>query len=82
MSTAAPSGSAGSETRQRGVVKWFSDEKGYGFIQPAKGEDVFVHFSGILQKGHKKLDEGQEVEFDVGVGEKGKFAMNVRVIES
>lgn len=67
--------------RQRGVVKWFSDEKGYGFIAPEKGEDVFVHFSGIQMKGHKKLDEGAEVEFDVGVGEKGKYAQNVVIIQ-
>jgi CspA family cold shock protein len=56
-----------------GIVKWFSSKKGYGFITPADGsKDVFVHFSAIQGEGYKKLDEGDKVEFEVVVGEKGK----------
>ncbi|MDR9390943.1 MAG: cold-shock protein [Trueperaceae bacterium] len=63
-----------------GTVKWFSNDKGYGFISPAEGDgDVFVHFSAIDGDGYKSLDEGDEVEFDVGQGQKGPQAQNVRV---
>jgi CspA family cold shock protein len=54
-----------------GVVKWFNDAKGYGFIQTEAGQDVFVHFSGIEGNGYKSLREGQQVQFDV-VTERGK----------
>jgi CspA family cold shock protein len=62
----------------QGVVKWFSNEKGYGFISQPDGEDVFVHFSAIMTDGYKSLEEGQQVEFDVTEGPKGKQASNVR----
>jgi CspA family cold shock protein len=63
-----------------GVVKWFSNEKGYGFIARENEEDVFVHFSAIQADGYKSLTEGQKVEFDITEGPKGKQASNVRVI--
>jgi CspA family cold shock protein len=62
----------------QGKVKWFSNEKGYGFIERADGEDVFVHFSAIAGDGYRSLNEGQDVEFDVQDGPKGKQAANVR----
>jgi len=61
-------------------VKFFNAEKGYGFISREDGEDVFVHFSNIQGDGYKSLDEGQQVEFDLGPGRKGEEARNVRVI--
>jgi CspA family cold shock protein len=63
-----------------GTVKWFSNEKGYGFIERAEGEDVFVHFSAIAMDGYKSLQEGQRVEFEVVQGQKGLQAANVQVI--
>ncbi len=60
-----------------GTVKWFSNEKGYGFIEREEGEDVFVHFSAISMDGYKSLTEGQRVEFDVIQGSKGLQAANV-----
>ena len=60
-----------------GTVKWFSNEKGYGFIERAEGEDVFVHFSAIQSDGYKTLTEGQKVEFEVVQGQKGLQAANV-----
>ena len=62
----------------QGTVKWFSNEKGYGFISRSDGEDVFVHFSAIAGSGYRTLTEGQEVEFDVVDGPKGQQAANVR----
>lgn len=65
---------------ERGRVKWFSNEKGYGFIEREGGEDVFVHYSSIDQEGFKTLDEGQEVEFEIVQGSRGPQAANVRKI--
>ena len=61
----------------RGRVKWFNENKGYGFIKQEDGPDVFVHFSAIKEEGFKTLAEGQEVEFEVTQGEKGPQAANV-----
>lgn len=61
-----------------GTVKWFRDEKGYGFITGEDGTEVFVHFSAILAEGFKSLAEGQKVTFDVQQGPKGLQAVNVR----
>lgn len=60
-----------------GKVKWFSAEKGYGFIAREDGDDVFVHFSAIQDEGFKTLDEGQDVEFDIVEGARGPQAANV-----
>ena len=63
-----------------GTVKWFSNEKGYGFITPEDGsKDIFVHFSAIQSEGYKTLEEGQSVEFEVAQGDKGPQAQNVVV---
>ena len=61
-----------------GKVKWFSDKKGYGFIESEEGEDIFVHFSGIMGDGFKTLREGQAVEFEKTTGPKGPQASNVQ----
>lgn len=67
----------------RGRVKWFSGEKGYGFIaQEDGGDDLFVHFSAIQSEGYRSLNEGDVVTFDVGQGQKGPQARNVVVTES
>jgi CspA family cold shock protein len=63
-----------------GTVKWFKDEKGYGFIQQDGGEDVFVHHTAIQADGFRTLREGQKVEFEVTRGPKGLQAQNVRAI--
>ena len=60
-----------------GKIKWFNEQKGYGFIQQDNGPDVFVHFTAIQGEGFKTLTEGQRVEFDVIEGEKGPQAANV-----
>jgi cold shock protein len=60
-----------------GTVKWFNNDKGYGFISQSDGEDVFVHFSAIQGEGYKSLQEGQAVSFEVTQGPKGKQASNV-----
>ena len=63
---------------QSGVVKWFNDAKGYGFISTGEGKDIFVHYSSIDMDGRKTLYEGQEVEFEVTEGPKGLQASNVQ----
>ena len=64
----------------QGTVKWFNNEKGYGFIAVDGGQDVFVHYSAIQSEGYKSLDENQRVEFDVVQGPKGPQADGVRVV--
>ena len=61
----------------KGKVKWFNNQKGYGFITPENGADVFVHHTAIQGEGYKSLEEGQAVEFDVTKGPKGDQAVNV-----
>ena len=61
----------------KGTVKWFNNQKGYGFISDEQGNDVFVHFSAIQSEGFKTLEEGQAVEFDVVQGNRGEQAANV-----
>jgi cold shock protein len=64
-----------------GTVKFFNNDRGFGFIAPSTGEkDVFVHFSNVMGTGHKSLEDGQEVEFDVAQGAKGPEAQNVRPV--
>ena len=62
----------------RGIVKWFNENKGYGFIRQDGGPDVFVHFSAIREEGFKTLMEGQEVQFEITQGDKGLQASDVR----
>lgn len=62
-----------------GIVKWFNNQKGYGFIQYNDEDDVFVHFTGINMEGYKALNEGQKVEFDIVEGSRGPQATNVVV---
>ena len=64
-----------------GTVKWFSPEKGYGFIQQENGPDVFVHFSAISGAGYRNLEENQKVEFEITEGQKGPQAATVRLVE-
>ena len=64
----------------KGTVKWFNNQKGYGFISDENGNDVFVHYSGLNMEGFKSLDEGAEVEFDVTDGAKGPQAVNVTTL--
>lgn len=63
-----------------GVVKWFNNSKGYGFIEQEDGPDVFVHHTGINAEGFKSLNEGDRVSFDIEDGQKGPSAVNVAVI--
>ena len=69
-----------SEQLETGSVKWFNDEKGFGFIARENGDDVFVHFSAINSDGRKTLIEGQQVSFEVVDGQKGPQAGNVTVV--
>jgi len=61
----------------KGKVKWFNSQKGYGFIEMENGKDIFVHFNAIQGAGFKSLEEGDEVEFDIGQTPKGEHAENV-----
>lgn len=65
------------ENRTRGTVKWFNDSKGYGFITPEEGPDVFVHFSAVQGEGFRSLREGEQVEFTIESSPKGPQATNV-----
>ena len=65
----------------KGTVKWFNNQKGYGFISDENGADVFVHFSGLNMEGYKSLEEGAAVEFEVTEGAKGPQATNVTVVK-
>lgn len=67
----------GIQVMQNGKVKWFNNEKGYGFIEVEGGNDVFVHFSAIQSEGYKFLEEGQEVSFEIVEGNRGPQAANV-----
>lgn len=66
--------------REEGTVKWFHNEKGYGFITRDEGDDIFVHYSEIQGEGFKKLEQGQRVEFTVAEGKKGLQAQEVIVL--
>ena len=65
------------DTVMKGTVKWFNNQKGYGFISDETGKDVFVHYSGLSGEGYRSLEEGQAVEFEVVDGAKGPQATNV-----
>ena len=68
------------QLRIKGKVKWFNDQKGFGFIEQANGQDLFVHYTAIQGQGFKTLEEGQEVEFEVVEGPKGLQAANVTAL--
>jgi cold shock protein len=69
-------------TRVQGTVKWFNGEKGYGFITPESGPDLFVHYSEIQSSGFRSLEEGARVEFEITEGKKGKQASAVKLVNS
>ena len=64
----------------KGTVKWFNNQKGYGFISTDEGKDIFVHYTGLVMEGFKKLEDGESVEFEIIEGEKGPQAINVTKI--
>lgn len=66
--------------RKTGTVKWFNDQKGFGFLEQADGDDVFVHHSAIVSEGYRSLAEGDKVEFTIEQGQKGPAAADVRKI--
>ena len=66
--------------KEQGTVKWFNGSKGYGFIEPEEGEDVFVHYTAIMAEGYRNLEEGQRVEFVVKQGQKGPQAEEVVIL--
>ena len=68
------------DERESGVVKWFNDKKGYGFISRESGKDIFVHHSSIVSEGFRSLKEGDQVEFSIKQDEKGQAAADVRRI--
>lgn len=68
--------------RVQGTVKWFNGEKGYGFITPESGSDLFVHYSEIQASGFRSLDEGAKVEFEITEGKKGKQASAVTLVNA
>ena len=61
----------------KGTIKWFNNQKGYGFITDEEGRDVFVHYSGLVMEGYRSIAEGAAVEFEMTDGEKGPQAINV-----
>jgi len=69
-------------TRVQGTVKWFNGDKGYGFITPESGPDLFVHYSEIQSGGFRTLDEGAKVEFEITEGKKGKQASAVKLVNA
>lgn len=68
-------------TVERGIVKWFDEEKNFGFITPEVGQDIFFHRADLDTVGEKTVDKGERVEFEIGQGPKGREAKHVRVIE-
>ena len=77
LARSAAKGLGGNRHMQNGKVKWFNNEKGFGFIEVEGGDDVFVHFSAIQDEGYKSLEEGQEVSFEIVEGNRGPQAANV-----
>jgi CspA family cold shock protein len=77
QAAARPSQQGGGRQMPEGVVKWFNEKKGYGFIKKDDGQDIFVHYSAITGKGFKSLAEGDKVRFEVQQGAKGPSASNV-----
>ena len=68
--------------RKTGTVKWFNDDKGFGFISQEDGEDLFAHYSEIQSSGYRSLDEGAKVEFEITQGKKGKQASAIKVLSN